>query len=52
MECFGTAEGRVSKNYVGSNRIEGMGHDPFEEDVDAFLKALENALEWNKFEHK
>ena len=26
-------------------RLEGMGHDPFEEDVDGFLMQLENALE-------
>jgi pimeloyl-ACP methyl ester carboxylesterase len=26
-------------------RMEGMGHDPFEEDVDAFMSELEKALD-------
>ena len=43
----GSVSERLKEEYPSITlvRMEGMGHDPFEEDVDGFLKALENALE-------
>ncbi|KAL7544131.1 hypothetical protein ACHAWF_007518 [Thalassiosira exigua] len=43
----GGVEERIKKEFPSARvvRMEGLGHDPFEEDVDGFLLSLEEALE-------
>ena len=42
----GMAAERLQKEYPSINvvRVEGSGHDPFEEDVNGFLEVLNEAL--------
>jgi len=42
----GVVAERLKQDYpnVKLVRLEGMGHDPFEEDVDVFLNELEKVL--------